>query len=237
VTDNRIGSEQSIADVIRGFLPKRLENIPTTDAEWEEHDRRVAAAREADRIADAAAIIAARRGKCRAAGFPALALDAAIKADETAAAIGYVSDWPGGEHDPERQRTILVLSGPPGCGKTVAAAWWALRRTDAPTFIRASAFAASSRYDRETRKALLKASALVLDDLGAEYADANGSHIVDLDELVDTFYGDRKPLLITTNCDNTRFTERYGERVIDRIRECGDFVGAGVKSMRNPVKP
>jgi DNA replication protein DnaC len=72
----------------------------------------------------------------------------------------------------------------------------------------------------------------VLDDLGSEYADAKGNFLVNLDELIDTFYGDKRPLLITTNCTDSEFKQRYGARIVDRIRECGSFYGIRTASLR-----
>lgn len=205
-------------------LPAAIADM--TDEQWAEHDARVAAARARDE-----ALVEADRRRamsdafCRA-GFPQRALDSARNAQNTNA-VTRVRGW-----DPARE-SVLVLSGSPGCGKTVAAAWWALRQPNAPTFVRATTFAASSRYDRETRATWFGASALVLDDLGTEYLDAKGSFLVDLDELMDVFYGDRKPLLITTNCALSTFRDRYGARVVDRLRECGAFCSLADPSLRS----
>ena len=53
-----------------------------------------------------------------------------------------------------------------------------------------------------------------------------------LDELIDTFHGDRRPLLITTNCDVAGFKVRYGERIADRLRESGRWISVDGGSMR-----
>ena len=98
--------------------------------------------------------------------------------------------------------------------------------------LRAAKFAANSRYDADAREAWMLAPALVLDDLGAEYLDAKGSFLVDLDELIDTFYGDGRPLVITTNTDAAAFKARYGERIVDRLRECGVWLSIADGSMR-----
>lgn len=150
-------------------------------------------------------------------GFPLRAIEEARSADVTDPVLCRVAAW-----DAEAT-SILVISGGYGVGKTVAATWWAATRESPPCFLRASTFAAASRYDHDAREHWYGASALVLDDLGAEFADAKGSFQTDLDELVDVFYGDRRPLLITTNCTSTEFKSRYGGRVIDRIRESGAF--------------
>ena len=64
----------------------------------------------------------------------------------------------------------------------------------------------------------------MLDDLGAEYVDAKGSFLVDLDELIDTYYGDERPLVITTNLTKDDFKARYGARIERRVRECGKWL-------------
>lgn len=198
-----------------------------TEEQWAAHDARIAAerAREARAAADERA-----RGRWQAlvddSKFPRRAVAAARAADESRAAIAMLATW-----DPTEQ-CIVAISGTTGCGKTVAATWWAARAERVPAFVRAATFAASSRYDRDQRAAWLAAPALVLDDLGAEYLDDKGSFLVDLDELIDVYYGDRKPLLITTNCTPAQFTARYSARVIDRINECGVFWSTDEGSMR-----
>jgi hypothetical protein len=56
-----------------------------------------------------------------------------------------------------------------------------------------------------------------------------GSFLVD---LVDVFCGDCKPFVITTNCPNEKFVARYGERIVDRLRECGAFFEWSGPSLR-----
>lgn len=197
-----------------------------TDEQWSIHDEKVAQQR-AREVAEAAA--RDRRStisRMASNGFPHRALEAAEAADLEADALARIRDWRHTEH------SLLVLSGAAGCGKTVAATWWALNRCSAATFLRSTSFASSSRYDHEQRRKWLSAQAMVLDDLGTEYADAKGNFQVDLDELIDTFYGDSKPLIITTNCSTETFKARYGERVVDRVRECGKWLSIASKSMR-----
>jgi DNA replication protein DnaC len=196
------------------------------DARWAEQDARAAAARQADLEREEQKRRKEHAAACAASGFPDRALAAAAAADLEAPAMARIRGW-----DP-REASVLVLSGPPGCGKTVAATWWALQRSWAPTFVRATSFAASSRYDRDTRERWLGANALVLDDLGTEYADAKGSFLTDLDELIDTFYGDRRPLVITTNLKAEDFRDRYGARIVDRIRESGRWESIAGASLR-----
>lgn len=197
-----------------------------TEDQWREHDERVRGDIARRESTDLAEQLRQKRQAYLDAGFPLRALVAAESADDSQPTLARVARWRPSEHN------VLVIAGPAGCGKTVAAAWWALRRATPPMFLRASTFAASSRYHRDDRNAVLAASALVLDDLGAEYLDDKGSFLVDLDEVMDTFYGAMRPLLITTNLDAAKFQQRYGERLNDRIRECGAFFSASAKSMR-----
>jgi DNA replication protein DnaC len=171
-----------------------------------------------------------RTGSLAEMGWPRRALDVAAQADAREA----VQAMAGWDID---TCNVAVLSGPAGTGKTVGAAAWALRRRELIAFVRASTFAASSRYDAEKRARWYEADGLCLDDLGAEYADTKGNFLVDLDELVDTFYADRRPLIITTNLTAPLFKARYGARIEDRIRECARwFVIGGESGRKAPPK-
>ena len=231
MSDNKSSETKSVGALIMRYLSAPDGPMPITmsltDEQWAEHDARVAVERAKEAAEEAADQEARRYGRLTKAGFPQRALDAVRTADEAKSAIARIKTW-----DPEKS-SVLVLSGAAGCGKTVAATWWALRHARSTIFVRASTFAASSRYDRETRAAWFAASAMVLDDLGTEYLDAKGSFLVDLDELIDVYYGDRKPLIITTNCKAEVFGKRYGERIVDRIRECGVFFAASGGSLRS----
>jgi DNA replication protein DnaC len=167
-----------------------------------------------------------KRESMLARDWPARALDAAVSADKTKSAITKLGAWD------QSERSACVLSGKPGTGKTVAAALWCLGRRERVQFVRASTFAASSRYNAEQRAKWFDADGLCLDDLGAEYLDAKGSFLVDLDELVDTFYADRRPLIITTNLSAAEFKKRYDRRIEDRIRECAAWLVVDGESMR-----
>lgn len=167
-----------------------------------------------------------RREAERLRYFPARALEVARAASDTQP-VRDVRAWSRVNRD-----GILVLAGPKGTGKTVAATVWALEQSFQPVFMRAAAFASSSRYDRESRQLWEGAHGLVLDDLGAEYSDAKGSFVADLDELVDVFYAAKRTLLITTNLLPDDFRRRYGERIVDRFAECGTWITCTGPSLR-----
>lgn len=165
------------------------------------------------------------RDTLEALGWPRRALDGVGSADTNRHAISALRARGDSEG-------IVVLSGPPGCGKTVAAAWQALERTRSTAFVRASEFARTSRYKADLREQWFAARCLCLDDLGAEYVDEKGSLLVDLDELIDVFYADRRRLTITTNCTAKAFGERYGARITDRLAECAVWIRVRDASMR-----
>lgn len=135
---------------------------------------------------------------------------------------------------------IVVLSGLPGCGKTTAAAWWLLQPrervpyvgTSSARFIDATGLARWPKYDNAEMLKLTRSRALVIDDLGVEYADKKGAYSSLLDEVINSRYSAELPTVITTNLPGAEFKARYGERIADRIREAGRFVELGGESLR-----
>lgn len=229
----------SLDDLIARQMARIDQRIPDTSPE----ERAAAAALER---------VVGRRRQLEDLGWDRRPLDLATSAgyDE-----GRAPAYLAGLRELDREPGIVVLAGAPGSGKTAAAARWAAARERPTRFLRAAEFFRSSRYDAAaieagllTRDQILRAGALVLDDLGAEYADAAGNYRVDLDELFDRFYAGRRTLVITTNIrwasDRQRdaagkehagaetFEGRYGARVADRLRECGRWIASASSSMR-----
>lgn len=164
------------------------------------------------------------RYKWFARGLPERAFDTALEPDETAA-IAAMREF---QHDGDE---IALLLGPPGTGKTTACCWWAWEYWPGPVppmFCTGAELARSSKFDSD-RDRLLSAPALILDDLGVENSTA------DIDELVDAYYRERSHLVITSNMTQAAFAEKYGLRVVDRIREAGSVIaikGASLRSKR-----
>lgn len=126
---------------------------------------------------------------------------------------------------------ILVLAGPAGVGKSVAAAWLV------STFLRSlfidqSRLVRRSRYSEGDMAPLEDATLLAIDDLGSEYVDGKGSFLATVDGLLNARYAEERPTVITTNLGAARFASRYGERIADRIREVGRFVELRGPSLR-----
>lgn len=137
------------------------------------------------------------------------------------------------EADREHAR-FLLLSGPRGTGKSVAAAWalreFLVQRPDwsqpsgghAPedggwtlmaTFARISGYAAE---DKAWFESLCTTRALVLDDFGAEFAGPFGKAM--LEELVMRRHAKRLRTVLTSNLDLAALKARLDERLYDRIR-------------------
>lgn len=204
----------------------------------EAREREIAEIREREEAEERERAHEARRHRMLDAGWQPRELTSAKQADESKQAIVHVKGW-----DPARTN-ILIVAGTKGCGKTTAAAWWALRQPRVPRFISAIELSRSSRYNEDKRESLLKCHALVVDDLGAEWNDSKGSFRVDVDEVVNAFYRGMRPLLITTNIATIEeFRGAYGERVVDRLRECATWGTCTNESLRqrgpanSPVLP
>jgi DNA replication protein DnaC len=147
---------------------------------------------------------------------------------------------------------MLVLSGNPGCGKTVAAAEWIHAYLSdvskwgsgvdwnsgikfvghMPVWVTAAKLARWERYYEDTMKTILTSPRLVIDDLGGEYLDKGGFYASLLDEIVNERQAGSRPTIMTTNLASAAFKERYGERIVDRIREGGRFFECGNSSLR-----
>lgn len=159
------------------------------------------------------------------------------------AAVEAVEKWM------ESGASLLLLHGPTGSGKSLAAAtcFLAARETLRWTgggetrwdsygcgFAAACDVARQSYFDaagRDLVDHLKRVTLLVLDDVGAEQVSA--PWLATLDEVINARFGDRrKRTVLTTNLSAKRpgvgqvspFEERYGARVARRIRESGAVV-------------
>lgn len=131
-------------------------------------------------------------------------------------------------------RTFLVLAGAVGCGKTIAAC--SALDAKGGKFVKAAAIT-RARFDDERWEALLRASVLVVDDLGTESMDAKGWAAGALAELFDYRYDWQSKTILTTNLDADAFKARYceqdGGRFLSRLREAGVFEAIAQGSLRS----
>jgi DNA replication protein DnaC len=93
------------------------------------------------------------------------------------------------------------------------------------------------RFAANAVSSVTKAGFLVIDDLGAEYSDSKGFFASLFDEVVNARYENMRPTILTTNLDVEGFAARYGERIVDRIREAGRFLNCGAQSLRRRAAP
>lgn len=210
-----------LGQLIEQIFGLRVSRLPQSDAEWDERERRLAEenARPSDTENHDRAMSERKRARLlEACGCPPKRVDEAL-------ANAYRADAPAvlalrGFPENEETGGVRVLSGGVGTGKTVAAVRWLFERGGArPLFLRAKALEAAGSFDKELRAQWAQCSAMVLDDLGVEYADERGVFLSNLDEVLDHFAGSRSPLVITTNLLPEPFRERYKERVTSRLRQ------------------
>lgn len=77
---------------------------------------------------------------------------------------------------------------------------------------------------------------LVVDDLGVESVTERGPFLSDLHDLVDSRYQDpTHRTVITTNLEGKAFVERYGARILSRVRERGVACSVGKLDLRGKV--
>lgn len=162
------------------------------------------------------AALEASRATLEAQGVPERLRDNLDEITETPL-VKRVRRWLEGD----RRAWCLVLAGGVGCGKSTAAALWLWERVELGANSRrwytAARVASLSRYDGSVEP-LVDARSLVLDDLGAEFADRPGNSAERLDYILTEREATYRPILITTNLNAGDFAARYSERIVDRIR-------------------
>jgi DNA replication protein DnaC len=207
---------------------RRMETDPAYRAEHE----RLEAAREADQRALDARMDAERRRfrRDRAQIPPRLweKLDAGLDSEAAQAVARFVAS----------DATFLVLAGKVGCGKT-AAACSALDKRGGK-FMKAAGVT-RARFNDEQWNEVLRATVLVIDDLGTESLDQGGWAAGALAELFDHRYDWQAKTILTTNLDPDAFKARYceadGGRFLSRLREAGVFEAIAQDSLRSRREP
>lgn len=127
-------------------------------------------------------------------------------------------------------KTLLVLCGGEGCGKTTAAAWWLMQpkqghrylEVKPPKFVTAGQLSLWPRFDRDARAELDLARCLVIDDVGLEYDDTKGAFRGLFREVTHERHNKSLPTVITTNIPGHVFSR---SRVETRYQRARDFFG------------
>lgn len=141
-------------------------------------------------------------------------------------------------------RVLVVLGGPPGLGKSVAAAEAVSVAPvsdgpERPKFAAADDICDWMHIDRRnlgprewTASELSACTFLAIDDLGREYNDQAGRHLHALTRILERRYEAQLPTVVTTNITKADFAARYGARVADRIAGSGAWIQLEGRSMR-----
>ena len=136
-------------------------------------------------------------------------------------------DPPGGP------KSILLLLGGVGAGKTTATAWLAAEVGGSrPGLVRAGELERAGRYDRELAAWIQDRTLLVVDDLGVEYQDSKGAFRSLLDELIDVAYAHRRKMVITSNLDEQGIADRVGSRIWSRFAVSAEIAHCGGVDLR-----
>ena len=129
-------------------------------------------------------------------------------------ALSAVNGWSG---KPRSDPWCLLLLGSVGIGKSTAAASW-LREVMAHSKMWIHGFdLAVDSMDQDERRRALSVEALVIDELGAEYADKAGIYLANLDKLIGVRCANKRATIITSNLTWENFRSRYGERIESRV--------------------
>lgn len=133
----------------------------------------------------------------------------------------------------------LSLLGAHGAGKTFAAEWIladavgaGITVADGQSRLLGPSELRDAAYDYRVRLALKKYGALVLDDLGSEGQDQSGHLNGVLFEVLNHRWRAEKLTVITSNLSPSRFRERYGRRITDRILHGGRAISVSGPDLR-----
>lgn len=168
--------------------------------------------------------------------------------------------WRRGRRLPsgESPGLVLILQGPPGCGKSTAGAWVAARWPRDALFLTAEELGAVPDTDWSThvdaRERWRRVDLLILDDVGAERDGRATSRVASrCGPLLLARYNEGRATLVTTNRDAEAFCDGYlatdepdattpgNGRLADRLRAAQQGAGCpywyqyqGAESYRGP---
>lgn len=169
-------------------------------------------------------------------------------------AVAVVRSWLRREDAP-----MLLMSGGVGSGKSCAAAE-SMRLARKPATIVDDEGTLLASWQWDTAHALFvsaarlsacaswtddggrlwsrarNASVLVVDDLGVESISDRGPFLSDLHDVLDARYQDTtQRTVITTNLEGKAFVDRYGPRILSRVRERGVACSVGRQDLRGRI--
>lgn len=145
-----------------------------------------------------------------------------------------------------KTKPVLYLAGPPGCGKTFAAAWCLLQHAktfpwdtrlavdkSAMAYVLASEVGTLSSFavaDKELFERLQGARLLLVDELGREGTDWGRGRLA---ELLAKRIDNNRPTIVTTNLPVHMVAAAYGEHLADRLQAFAERPTLETKSIRS----
>jgi len=192
--------------------------------EWDEHDRRVEAARHQEEQAEREVAKARNVAALLAMAAPRDLLAVAPEPWPAVLGLAAAMSRPGAR--------IVVLAGGVGVGKSVAALHWLATSRRRPYFVEAATLAKRPPWE----DGWTHADQCVVDDVGNEEAARNSSFQAHFDAIVAYCHGGKR-LLITTNMTSTQFLDRYmaNPRTRSRFRERGIWKSIVDSDRRKPL--
>lgn len=226
----QVGEARAAFDALSIDERARIEGIERALAAHADAER---ATREASEVREA------RRRRLRAAGADVTDdVERALVRDELrdTAAIQAARRWCR-----SRGRAWLMLAGPVGCGKTVAAADTVAFGPDGSMWLRADALCrvfSSSYSEQQTQQQRARTvELLVIDDLGCENDPARMLGVL-LDLLDHRKSAHRRPTIVTSNLTRRALQERYPDtRLASRLVESVEWIGLVGSDLRREVSP
>jgi DNA replication protein DnaC len=175
-----------------------------------------------------------RRELLRVAGFEEALVNRAFRELSDSTSFIKTRDWMR-----DGTRWCIVLSGPPGCGKSQAATWAASQLQSRGFGARCARCPKASEQPlyggeaEEYRWRCATAGALVLDDLGEgeQRNEKRSAWRAWVDDVLTQRHAHQRKTIITTNRSPAELSAWLGERLVDRINE-GTVVSTNEASMR-----
>lgn len=196
------------------------------EREWEEHCARTIVELQDTKTRESMA--AAERQRIEFSGIPARELEF-LNRHDTTPALTVCREFTASD------KTVLILGGARGVGKTIAACVSAWEQPGSIRFAKALELVQHGAFDLPFWDSLRSVDSLILDDLGTEPLDTAGWGLACILGLIDYRYDQRRRTWITLNLPIDRFFARYGTdggRLRDKLRECGRYVELKGTSLR-----
>lgn len=134
----------------------------------------------------------------------------------------------------DRERSLLLMMGQKGTGKSVALARAAMLWRG--KWLLAADMAQAYRHleYRQLVEQWSNRNLVVVDELGREPTDADQRSRATIWEIIERRWADKRKTILASNLTEKAFRERYDEPVWDRITGDGGVVVLTGKSMRQP---